>query len=112
MKTQVMWFVHSAIAHPLMALCQAVGLNDLGTKIHDSTVPDDGKKIYTSTKVCDDKYSRECQTPGTTYRTVIHGNRVFVEAVLPEGFDLSESTAKDLERRLHDSMEGALKHFF
>jgi hypothetical protein len=33
------WTAHNLIGHPLMAIAYLVGLNDLGAKIHDATLP-------------------------------------------------------------------------
>lgn len=33
------WFIHNVVGHPLMGILQAIGLNNLGTKIHDVTIP-------------------------------------------------------------------------
>jgi len=33
------WSVHNIIGHPLMEVCNILGYNKLGTKIHDITIP-------------------------------------------------------------------------
>ena len=33
------WTVHNIIAHPLMGICQLLGLEKLGNAIHDGTLP-------------------------------------------------------------------------
>lgn len=33
------WGVHNVIAHPLMQLCNCLGLRRLGRAIHDGTLP-------------------------------------------------------------------------
>lgn len=37
------WFIHNVVGHPLMGILCAVGLNSLGHKIHDVTVPGEEK---------------------------------------------------------------------
>ena len=33
------WSIHNIFAHPLCEICILLGLNSLGDKIHDSTIP-------------------------------------------------------------------------
>ena len=33
------WTIHNLIAHPLMEILYQVGLEDLSSKVHDSTMP-------------------------------------------------------------------------
>ena len=33
------WSIHNIIAHPLMEVCNILGYNDLGSKIHNITIP-------------------------------------------------------------------------
>ena len=35
------WTIHNVIAHPLMELFYQLGFEDLSSKIHDMTVPND-----------------------------------------------------------------------
>jgi hypothetical protein len=39
------WTIHNLIGHPLMEICYLIGLDSLGDKIHDGTVP---KRLYFS----------------------------------------------------------------
>lgn len=38
------WIFHNIIAHPVMQLCSFIGLNGLGIKVHDLTIPNVIKK--------------------------------------------------------------------
>lgn len=33
------WSVHNILAHPIMEVCNILGYNDIGSKIHDITIP-------------------------------------------------------------------------
>ncbi len=42
MKTRIMWFIHNAIGHPMMGVCQLLGLKELGDYFHEVTLPKGG----------------------------------------------------------------------
>ncbi len=35
------WTIHNMIAHPIMEILYQLGLDEMSTKIHDCTVPND-----------------------------------------------------------------------
>ena len=40
--------LHNIIGHPIMEICYLLGLKELGTWVHDSTLPKDWEKDYSN----------------------------------------------------------------
>lgn len=120
MNNGLQMFVHNVIAHPLMALFQALGLEKLANSIHDSTLPEDvldptpeGDKACTTViKRCGSQYTEECTTPGTVYTSQVHGREISIKAVLPMDMDMGTEAAKKLLDDLHDATASVLKRYF